>query len=82
MHPTDEELDYLYNNCIAFLLLSNNEGFGIPVLEAAARSKKVIVSDVPALKEIAPKHSLILNMKKGRTFKANNRIYKFSKKTI
>ena len=42
--------------------MSFSEGFGIPVIEAAARGSKTIISNIPALVEIAPKNSLILDL--------------------
>ncbi len=64
INPNDELLDHLYNNCIALILLSFEEGFGIPIIEAASRSKKVILSNIEVFNEIAPKNSLILNLMK------------------
>ena len=58
----DSMLDYLYRNCIALILLSFDEGFGIPIIEAAFRSKKIILSDIEIFNEIAPRHSLKLNL--------------------
>ena len=46
------------------MLLSFDEGFGIPIIEAASRSKKVVLSNIEVFKEIAPKNSLILNLRK------------------
>ena len=63
-NPNDELLDHLYNNCITLILLSFDEGFGIPIIEAASRSKKVVLSNIEVFKEIAPKNSLILNLRK------------------
>ena len=40
-----------------------DEGFGIPIIEAASRSKKVVLSNIEVFKEIAPKNSLILNLR-------------------
>ena len=64
INPNDELLDYLYKNCAALILLSFEEGFGIPIIEAASRSKKVVLSNIEVFKEIAPKNSLILNLEK------------------
>ena len=47
----DEHLLGLYNMADAFLLASKYEGFGLPVLEAMACGKPVVVSDIPALRE-------------------------------
>ena len=62
INPSDSMLDYLYRNCIALILLSFDEGFGIPIIEAAFRSKKIILSDIEIFNEIAPRHSLKLNL--------------------
>ena len=63
INPDDFLLDELYQSCTALILLSFDEGFGIPVIEAASRSKKIILSDIKIFKEIAPSHSLILDLK-------------------
>ncbi len=64
INPNDELLDQLYINCIALVLLSFEEGFGIPIIEAASRSKKIVLSNIEVFKEIAPKNSLLLDMNK------------------
>ena len=63
INPSDQLLDYLYEKCISLILLSFDEGFGIPVIEAGSRSKKTILSNIPVFKEIAPKCSLLLDLK-------------------
>ena len=50
---TGAELNQLYVHCLAFVMPSLYEGFGLPVLEAMACGSAVVVSDTPALKEIA-----------------------------
>ncbi|AAQ00373.1 MULTISPECIES: glycosyltransferase family 4 protein [Prochlorococcus] len=60
--PNDSELNCLYTKCKCFCLLSLSEGFGIPVLEAAAHGAKVVVSNIASLVEIAPINSLILDL--------------------
>ncbi len=48
-----EELDSLYALATCLVLPTLHEGFGLPVLEAMARSLPVICSDIPALREVA-----------------------------
>ena len=49
----DEELNWLYENCIAFIFPSKYEGFGMPILEALNKGAKVLSSTGGALKEFS-----------------------------
>ena len=55
----DETLAILYANATVFVLPSQEEGFGLPVLEAMASGTPVIVSDGGALREIVNEAGLI-----------------------
>jgi glycosyltransferase involved in cell wall biosynthesis len=46
-----EELEWLYVHAALVLVPSRYEGFGQPLLEAAARGTPVIASDIPAFRE-------------------------------
>ena len=48
-----DELDSLYTIADCLVLPTLHEGFGLPVLEAMARSVPVACSDIPALREVA-----------------------------
>ena len=48
----EDELIELYRNCMALIMPSIMEGFGLPALEAMAAGKPVIVSKETALEEI------------------------------
>jgi glycosyltransferase involved in cell wall biosynthesis len=50
---TPEELESLYALADCLVLASLHEGFGLPVVEAMARSLPVLCSDIPALREVA-----------------------------
>jgi glycosyltransferase involved in cell wall biosynthesis len=48
-----DELVALYRGAAALVLPSRHEGFGIPVIEAMASGTPVVLSDDPALREVA-----------------------------
>lgn len=52
----DDELRSLVAGARALALPSLDEGFGLPALEALAAGRPVILSDVPALREVAGPH--------------------------
>ena len=51
----DKYLDYLYQNCSAFIFPSKYEGFGLPILEALSYHCKVFSSNAGSLGEFSPK---------------------------
>lgn len=50
---SEEDLATLYQNCLGFVHLSEQEGFNIPLLEAAVGGAPLILSDIPVHREIA-----------------------------
>ena len=52
-YVSDTDLVSLYNNAEVFVYTSRYEGFGLPLLEAAACHTPVIAADIPVFKEIA-----------------------------
>ena len=45
-------LEWLYSHATFLVFASRYEGFGLPLIEAAARGTPVIASDIPALREL------------------------------
>lgn len=50
----DGALAWLYENCRLFVFPSLDEGFGLPVVEAALAGAPMVLSDIPAFRELAP----------------------------
>ncbi len=61
-----KKLKQLIDNCDVLVLPSNQESFGLVLIEAWARQKPVITSDIPPLKEI------VTQTQGGLIFKSNN----------
>jgi glycosyltransferase involved in cell wall biosynthesis len=51
-HVTNSDLRWLYENSVALVFPSLDEGFGLPIVEAAAFGASSIVSDIPAFREL------------------------------
>ncbi|GAB6009094.1 glycosyltransferase family 4 protein [Dysgonomonas reticulitermitis] len=56
---SEEEKNWLYQNCKAFFLPSQGEGFGLPVIEAMQYGKAVFVSNFTSLPEISGGHAFV-----------------------
>ncbi len=52
-YVSDDTLNWLYENCFAFVFPSLYEGFGLPVVESMSRGAAVIVSSATSLPEVA-----------------------------
>jgi glycosyltransferase involved in cell wall biosynthesis len=51
--PDDEELQLLYENAVALVYPSIDEGFGLPILEAFVNGCPILCSDIEVFHEIA-----------------------------
>jgi glycosyltransferase involved in cell wall biosynthesis len=60
-YADDEALQWLYQNCFAFVYPSLFEGFGLPVLEAMSLGAPVLTSDTTSLPEIVGTAGLLVN---------------------
>jgi glycosyltransferase involved in cell wall biosynthesis len=60
-YVNDSELQWLYENCFAFVYPSLFEGFGFPVLEAMSMGAAVISSNTSSLPEIVGSAGVLVN---------------------
>ena len=51
-HVSDEDLAAIYTGARALVLASDDEGFGLPTVEALACGTPVVACDVPAVREV------------------------------
>lgn len=58
---TDEERDYLYKSCYAFLFPSIFEGFGMPVIEAMKQEAIVVTTKETSIPEVSQGKALYVN---------------------
>lgn len=64
---TSNDLKALYSQCLGLVLVSHDEGFGIPVLEALTFGKPIIASKIPPLEEIAGPQAHYIDLTKGES---------------
>ena len=50
--PTDATISALYENALAVAFPTQNEGFGLPIVEAFQHGTPVLASDIPVLREV------------------------------
>ena len=62
--PDDSELRLLYQNCLAFVFPSLDEGFGFPLLEAMALGAPIVASDIPPIREVVAKAAVLVDPKR------------------
>jgi glycosyltransferase involved in cell wall biosynthesis len=54
---SDADLNALYGGCTALLAVSFDEGFGLPLIEAAKHGQPILARDIPVFHEIAGEHA-------------------------
>lgn len=54
---SDEMLTWLYQQCAALIAASFEEGFGLPLIEAARHGCEVLARDIPVFREVAQTHA-------------------------
>jgi glycosyltransferase involved in cell wall biosynthesis len=60
---SDAQKKEYFSKTKGLVLLSNNEGFGIPVIEAVTNYIPVLVSDIPIMREVIPNTGIFVNQK-------------------
>lgn len=60
-YVSDRELQWLYENCFAFLYPSLFEGFGLPVLEAMSLGAPAISSNTTSIPEVVGDAGILVN---------------------
>lgn len=59
---SDVELSYCYKNAKAIILASLDEGYGLPIIEAAHYKLPIICSDIPIFKEVTQGKAIYFNV--------------------
>jgi glycosyltransferase involved in cell wall biosynthesis len=65
---SDADLNALYGKCAALLAMSQDEGFGLPLIEAAKHGQPIIARDVLVFREIAGEHAAYFSGSSGHDF--------------
>lgn len=87
-YVSQEKLNSLYQNCKFLLFASKNEGFGLPVLEAALHYKPVVASNRSSIPEVLGATALyvdpydIESISKGIEQMMEDDVYNFKKEII
>lgn len=61
---SDEYLENLYENSTALLFLSTQEGFGLPLIEAANKKLPIIANDIPIFREVCENNAYYIDIDK------------------
>jgi len=75
-YVNETTLQWLYQNCFAFLYPSLFEGFGLPVLEAMSLGALVICSNATSLPEIVDEAGVLVNPEEDPFLEAMVKLFK------
>ncbi|HIP53887.1 MAG TPA: glycosyltransferase family 1 protein, partial [Sulfurimonas autotrophica] len=67
----DNFLDKVYQNATALVAASINEGFGLPLIEAAQHKLSIIARDIPVFKEVAGEYAYYFQAKQAKELAAS-----------
>ncbi len=92
--PNDDTLYHIYNHSDALIFASKNEGFGLPLVEAAQAGLSIFCSDIPVFHEVCGEHAYYFDLtaddiytivkkaymdyQKDKSFKSSHEIKKLS----
>ncbi len=65
----EKSLAAMYRSCAGFVNVSDQEGFNIPILEAANSTAPLILSDIPVHREVAGDAALFVDIEKKGALK-------------
>ncbi|GEO17255.1 glycosyltransferase [Microvirga aerophila] len=60
---SDEYLEKVYATCICLIAASEDEGFGLPLIEAARHRIPILARDIPVFREVAGAHASYFDSK-------------------
>lgn len=66
-YVNEDQLQWLYQNCFAFVYPSIFEGFGLPVLEAMSQGAAVISSNVTSLPEVVGSAGVLIDPQNNKS---------------
>jgi glycosyltransferase involved in cell wall biosynthesis len=55
--PSDEFLELIYSSVNGLLAASEDEGFGLPLIEAAQKGLPILARDIPVFREVATQNA-------------------------
>ncbi len=74
--PNDDTLYHIYNHSDALILASKNEGFGLPLVEAAQAGLSIFCSDIPVFHEVCEEHAYYFDLISDHIYKIIKDAYK------